>query len=88
MIARTISAFCAAAFASAMLAAAQPAATPAGPAAKSDNERLICRAMSDGRSRFVTQRVCHTRAEWADLRRQTRDAIDRIQMMSQAASAH
>lgn len=87
MIAKSVAAFCAAALASGVLAAAQPAPAPA-PAANSNNERLICRTMPDGGSRFTTQRACHTRAEWAELRRQTQQTIDHIQMMSATASAH
>ena len=77
--------FTVAASALAAAAAAQPA-----PQTQSDtrtqNERLICRSMPDRGSRFVTERACHTRAEWAELRRQTREAIDHIQM-SRAGSA-
>ena len=69
----------------AAVAAAQPA-TQSSSDPKTQNERMICRSMPDRGSRFVTERVCHTRAEWAELRRQTRDAIDHIQM-SRAGSA-
>lgn len=76
MIARTISAFCATALMGGMLAAQQPAAQPAPKAA---SERMICQSVPDQGSRFVSRRICHTRAEWAELRRQTRDTIDHIQ---------
>jgi hypothetical protein len=48
-------------------------------ASKSDPNRLICRTLDGSGSRLERQRACHTAAEWAEIRRQTRQAIDRIQ---------
>jgi hypothetical protein len=76
MIGKTISALGAAALIAGVTIAAQPESRPAP---KKDGERLICRSEPDQGSRFVTQRSCHTKAEWAELRRQTKATIDHIQ---------
>ena len=55
---------------------AQPS-PPRDPAV--DANRKICRGMSDVGSRLSRSRACHTAAEWAELRRQTKQNVDRIQ---------
>lgn len=43
------------------------------------NER-ICENITQIGSRIATKRFCGTRAEWADRRRQDREALERAQM--------
>ena len=67
----------AATLALAATAVAQPATQTPPP--KADTERLICRTVTENGSRLGATRVCRTRAEWAEQRRQTRETIDHIQ---------
>lgn len=64
------------------IAQTNPSATAqaANPAkqAKDPNE-VVCEKQQDPGSRLVSAKVCHTRAEWADLRHQDRQMIDRAQ---------
>lgn len=46
--------------------------------AKDPNE-IVCERQQDPGSRLAAAKVCHTRAEWADLRNQDRQMIDRAQ---------
>jgi poly(3-hydroxybutyrate) depolymerase len=46
---------------------------------KGDPNRMVCRTEIEGATRLDRRRACHTVAEWADLRRQTRANIDHIQ---------
>jgi hypothetical protein len=55
---------------------AQPASRPAS---KGDPDRQICRTFKDTGSRLGGYRACHTAAEWAELRRQSVQAVDRLQ---------
>jgi len=62
-----------------ILALVLPAAAVAQtPAAGDPNER-ICRVIGELGSRLQRTRTCKTRAEWAEMRRETRHAIDRSQ---------
>ena len=56
--------------------------TKVGPLNKPD-EILCVRELSTG-SRLGAQRVCRTRAEWAEHRRQFRQSIERAQQQTQA----
>lgn len=67
---------CAAAAASAQTARST---SGSGSAAADDDNRVICRTISRTESRLSRERVCKTRAEWAEMRRETRSAIDRAQ---------
>lgn len=62
-------------------AAAAMAQAPAGGngAANASADRQICRTFRANGSRLGGERACHTAAEWAELRRQTRENVDRIQ---------
>ena len=70
----------------AMLVVAGLALT-ATPAAETDKVRTtardlderVCETIPQLGSRLVKKRVCATRAEWEDYRRQDRDAIDKAQ---------
>lgn len=46
--------------------------------ARDPNEK-VCETVPQLGSRLVKKRVCATRAEWEDYRRQDRDAIDQAQ---------
>ena len=74
MIGKLMYGVCGAALFSATAVLAQPSG-----GAKDDANRQICRNMADTGSRLGHTRACHTAQEWADLRRQTRQNVDRIQ---------
>jgi len=63
------------------LASVTAAATSAAPPAKGkdDSNKVICRTVQDIGSRLNKSRACHTKAEWAELRRQTRETVQHIQ---------
>lgn len=73
---------CAAALAAAPLSAfAQPAAAPTGRHA-GDPEyatRRICRVTAQLGTRLMNRRVCKTRAEWEDFRRDQRNMVEAFQ---------
>ena len=56
-------------------------AVMAEPSTSSSNgsNKQICRAAPDTGSRLGRSRICHTEQEWAELRRQTQQNIDRVQ---------
>jgi hypothetical protein len=64
-------------------AAAQQAQTPptdqSVQAKPKDPNEMVCERQQDPGSRLAAAKVCHTRAEWADLRHQDRQMIDRAQ---------
>jgi hypothetical protein len=62
-------------------AAAQQNPNPAPPQSKpaKDPNEIVCETQREPGSRLAAARVCHTRAEWADLRHQDRQMIDRAQ---------
>ncbi len=52
---------------------------PEAPAAPVKGEKMICRTDMESGSRLKKSRACHTAAEWAELRRQAKANVDRIQ---------
>jgi len=56
----------------------RPASPPTSQKALDPNQ-IICEKQEVVGSRLATRRVCRTRAEWADLRLQDRQEIERIQ---------
>lgn len=46
---------------------------------RGDPNKLICKTMEENGQKLRRVRACHTAAEWAELRRQTRAAIEQIQ---------
>jgi hypothetical protein len=73
------------AFAVALVAAtAVMAQTSTSGESKSDPNKQICRTTSDIGTRLGRTRSCHTAQEWAELRRQARQNVDRIQNMRAA----
>ncbi len=65
---------CVAAEAAPSPSGAQAAAKPAR-----DPNEMVCERQKDPGSRLIAAKVCHTRAEWADLRSQDRQMIDEAQ---------
>ena len=76
MIARMVCGLCAL-FMLAGTAAASESASKSAP--KSDPDKVVCRLSNDTGSRLGRVRVCKTNAQWAEMRRQTKESIDRIQ---------
>lgn len=57
-----------------------PSAAPNGAGARgSDPNEMICRSIAEMGTRLNRQRICKTRAEWAEERRQQRQQIDQNQ---------
>lgn len=62
--------------------AAAPAAAPP-PAPRRDPNERICVSLADTASRITPRRMCLTRAEWDQYRRDMRSSVDRAQAASQ-----
>jgi hypothetical protein len=60
-------------------AAAQPSSGTSAPTASYDPQQVICRVSGETGSRLERTRVCMTRAEWDQRRRDTRSGVDRAQ---------
>ena len=45
----------------------------------SSDNKLICKSMEENGQKLRRTRACHTAAEWRELQRQTRAAIEHIQ---------
>ena len=62
--------------------AAQTTQAPASQAPKKalDPNEVVCEKQEVLGSRLATQKICHTRAEWAELRRNDRQEIERVQV--------
>lgn len=65
--------------ASASIALAQTTDTPAQSRPKLDPNQRICEDVTQVGSRLATKRICATRAEWAEKRKQDRDTVDQAQ---------
>lgn len=61
-----------------ILALLVPAAAAAQGSQNDPNER-ICRVTGETGSRLARNRICKTRAEWEELRREQRNTLDRAQ---------
>lgn len=46
---------------------------------KADPNKMVCRTIEESGSRLKKTRACHTLAEWAELKRQTRQTVEHIQ---------
>jgi hypothetical protein len=75
MIGKILYGACAIALVTTTAVIAQPSETPS----KNRSNKQICRAAADTGSRLGRSRICHTEEEWAELRRETQQNIDRIQ---------
>ena len=51
-----------------------------------DPDRIICETVKVTGSRLARQKTCHTAGEWAELRRQQRGTVDRIQAYKPATT--
>ena len=82
MFAKTIMVLCA----SALVAGAAGLAAASEPKGKTaDPNKVVCRTVAESGSRLKKSRACHTLAEWAELKRQTRQTVEHIQ---DARAAH
>ena len=68
-------------FAAMAIGSAALADEPSSKQARDPNEK-VCEKITIVGSRLATRRVCATRAEWADYRRQDRDALDKSQRLT------
>jgi hypothetical protein len=64
----------------AIAADTQPPASRPPSHKAADPNQIICEKQEVVGSRLATRRVCRTRAEWADLRLQDRQEIERVQV--------
>lgn len=78
MIGKALYGLCAVTLIAATAVIAQPSATD-GANSSPDANKQICRVIADTGSRLGRHRACHTAQEWAELRRQTKQTVDRIQ---------
>lgn len=68
------------------VAATPPPATQVQPAEQASVKKainlneMVCEKQAVPGSRLVAARVCHTRAEWADLKGQDRQELERVQV--------
>ena len=46
---------------------------------RADDNKVICKSMEENGQKLRRTRACHTAAEWREMQRQTRAAIERIQ---------
>jgi hypothetical protein len=74
------------AFAQAGQTAQQPQQQTAKPA--KDPDEIVCERQEVIGSRLATQRVCKTRAEWAEEKRLNRMDVEKAQTMRSTDSAH
>jgi hypothetical protein len=63
----------------AQAAAPAPAANAAPARVGPDPNEIICEKQEVLGSRLASRRICHTRAEWADLKLQDRQELERVQ---------
>ena len=63
----------------AILALLMPAAAAAAETPATSPNDLVCRVTGETGSRLQRSRICKTRAEWDQLRREQRSTIDRAQ---------
>ena len=58
-----------------------PAATTVNSSKQLDPSEMICERQQEPGSRLAAAKVCHTRAEWADLKAQDRQDLEKAQTM-------
>jgi hypothetical protein len=59
--------------------AAQSAEPKANKSAEDYRTKKICRVVQTTGSRLGATKICRTRAEWADMKAQSRQTLDRLQ---------
>lgn len=65
------------------IALAQGASAPARSGPNNDPNQIVCRTQQRIGSRLDRNRVCRTRAEWAQIREQERQVVERVQFNKQ-----
>lgn len=74
------------------MAQSAQAPTPRQPAQQAkqgkDPNEVVCEREQDPGSRLASAKVCHTRAEWADLRHQDRQMLDQAQTLRGTPNGH
>jgi invasion protein IalB len=76
----TFSLMVAAACSTSLAAQTTQAPTSQPPKKALDPNEVVCEKQEVLGSRLATQKICHTRAEWAELRRNDRQEIERVQV--------
>jgi hypothetical protein len=61
------------------------AAAPSPPP-KGDADKVTCRKEAETGSRFARKR-CHTGAQWAEMRRRSRELVEQLQQVADIAGA-
>jgi hypothetical protein len=56
------------------------------PPSKSKSDKVICRKEAEVGSRFARKR-CHTAAQWAEMRRRSRELVEQLQQVADIAGA-
>ena len=75
-------------FAAALIVAASSLSAPlyaqaaAGAQARDPNSK-VCETVSQVGSRLSKKKICATRAEWAEMKRQDREVVDQVQRAAQ-----
>lgn len=64
------------------------ASAPATTAKTLDPNEMVCERQQEPGSRLAAAKVCHTRAEWADLKSQDRQDIDKAQTQRGQMAPH
>jgi len=77
MIGKAIYGACAMVLVTTTALIAQPPSSGTG--TQNSANKQICRTLQDTGSRLGRYRACHTAQEWIELRRQTKQNVDRIQ---------
>ncbi len=64
------------------ISTAQTAQVSAGQAPKKalDPNEVVCEKQTVAGSRLATKRVCMTRAQWADIKSQDREEVEKVQV--------
>ena len=62
------------------------AATAGVPRPKADSDKIICRKEGEIGSRFTRKR-CFTAAQWAEIRRRSRELVEHLQQIADIAGA-
>lgn len=60
-------------------ALAEPPVIVRGPPARYDPHEIVCRSEAEIGSRLRTRRICVTRAEWAEHKRETQQHVEHAQ---------
>ena len=64
-----------------------PGGTATTPKAINNPGEMLCMRDYENGSRIATRRVCMTRAEWAEMRRQNRQSTERAQLQQRPPQA-